>query len=155
MDMALRRRFVFVEQMPNPDLLDTVDGINLADLLRTLNQRIEVLLGNDYLIGHSYLMNIDDIESLHFAWYRKIVPLLQEYFYNDWERLKAVIGDKFVQSVKIGLLWGSNINAVFIINSRLNLSGISWGKVRPRSPPQSWTTKVICSRSRCLISSSK
>ncbi|MGA0198891.1 MAG: McrB family protein, partial [Prochlorotrichaceae cyanobacterium] len=97
LDIALRRRFTFLEQMPNPALLGTVEGVNLANLLENLNRRLSALLGRDYQVGHSYLMGIDDLEALHFAWYNRIIPLLQEYFYNDWERLQAVIGDRFVR----------------------------------------------------------
>ena len=101
LDIALRRRFTFVEQMPNPSLLEMVEGVDLGVLLDRLNRRITVLLGRDYQIGHSYLMNIDSLETLHFAWYRKIMPLLQEYFYNDWERLRAVVGNRFIKPAEV------------------------------------------------------
>ena len=101
LDIALRRRFTFVEQMPDPTLLKSVDGVDLSALLDQLNRRITALLGRDYQIGHSYLMGIETVEALHFAWYRQIMPLLQEYFYNDWERLKAVVGDRFVRPAAI------------------------------------------------------
>ncbi|PSR15990.1 hypothetical protein C8255_20210 [filamentous cyanobacterium CCP3] len=101
LDIALRRRFTFVEQMPNPSLLETVEGVDLGVLLDRLNRRITVLLGRDYQIGHSYLMDIDSLETLHFAWYRKIMPLLQEYFYNDWERLRAVVGNRFIKPAEV------------------------------------------------------
>ena len=101
LDTALRRRFTFVEQMPNPSLLNTVEGVDLGGLLDQLNRRITLLLGRDYQIGHSYLMGIDTLESLHFAWYRRIIPLLKEYFYHDWERLRAVIGSHFVQVAEV------------------------------------------------------
>ena len=101
LDIALRRRFTFIEQIPNPSLLSSVAGADLSVLLRRLNQRITILLGRDYQIGHSYLMGVNSIEALHFAWYQKIMPLLQEYFYNDWERLRAVVGDRFVGAVEV------------------------------------------------------
>ncbi|MGB3491234.1 MAG: AAA family ATPase [Elainellaceae cyanobacterium] len=101
LDIALRRRFTFVEQMPDPSLLKSVGGVDLSALLDQLNRRITALLGQDYQIGHSYLMGIETIEALHFAWYRKIMPLLQEYFYNDWERLKAVVGDRFIRPAEV------------------------------------------------------
>ncbi len=101
LDIALRRRFTFVEQMPNPSLLETVEGVDLGVLLDQLNRRITILLGRDYQIGHSYLMGINSLEALHFAWYRKIIPLLREYFYNDWERLRAVIGNHFVDCAEV------------------------------------------------------
>ena len=96
LDLALRRRFTFVESMPDPSLLGTVAGINLAALLTRLNARIAALLDRDHQIGHSYFLGVSDLCSLHAAWYQRIVPLIQEYFYNDGERLKAVLGSAFV-----------------------------------------------------------
>lgn len=58
------------------------------------------LLDRDHQIGHSYFLGLDDAGALHFAWYHRVVPLLQEYFYNDGERLRAVLGERFVQSVE-------------------------------------------------------
>lgn len=101
LDIALRRRFTFVEQMPDPSLLDSIEGLDLGALLTQINKRITVLLGRDYQIGHSYFMSIKTVEELHFAWYRRIMPLLQEYFYHDWERLKAVVGNDFVKPMTI------------------------------------------------------
>lgn len=99
LDIALRRRFAFVEMMPHTLLLKTVEGIDLRALLERLNARISALLDRDHQIGHSYLMNLNNADDLHFAWYMRVVPLLQEYFYNDSERLHAVIGDKFLKAV--------------------------------------------------------
>jgi 5-methylcytosine-specific restriction protein B len=101
LDIALRRRFTFIEQMPDPTLLASVAEIDLGRLLRQLNRRIVALLGRDYQIGHSYLMGVDSLEALHFAWYRQIMPLLQEYFYNDWERLRAIVGTAFVEPLTV------------------------------------------------------
>lgn len=100
LDIALRRRFTFVELLPDPSLLGTVEDIDLEVLLTRLNQCITALLGRDYQIGHSYFINVKNITELHFVWYRRIIPLLQEYFYNDAERLQAVLGDRFVQPAK-------------------------------------------------------
>jgi 5-methylcytosine-specific restriction endonuclease McrBC GTP-binding regulatory subunit McrB len=95
LDVALRRRFTFVEAMPDPTLLDgkEVDGIPLDALLQRLNDRIEALLDRDHCLGHSYFFDVKDTDRLHFVWYRRIVPLLEEYFYNDGERLQAVLDD--------------------------------------------------------------
>jgi len=101
LDLALRRRFTFVELMPDPSLLKTVAGINLGGLLAQINQRIIALLDRDHQVGHSYLMGVTNAGDLEFVWYHRIVPLLQEYFYNDGEKLRAVIGDDFVQSVEL------------------------------------------------------
>lgn len=97
LDIALRRRFTFVELLPDPSLLETVEGINLGALLSRLNQFITALLGRDYQIGHSYFIDVKTVAELHFAWYRRVIPLLQEYFYNDAERLRAILGSRFIQ----------------------------------------------------------
>ncbi len=100
LDLALRRRFTFVEMAPDPTLLNPdVAGVNLQSLLLRLNKRVAALLDRDHQIGHSYLMGADDADGLHFAWYRRVVPLLQEYFYGDGERLQAVLGNAFVRLV--------------------------------------------------------
>lgn len=84
LDVALRRRFTFIDLMPNPVLLNNLlAGIDLEQLLTRLNQCITALIGRDYQIGHSYLIGVRSIEDLRFAWFHRIIPLLQEYFYND------------------------------------------------------------------------
>lgn len=101
LDIALRRRFTFVEMMPDPTLLSTVEDVDLSAVLTRLNARITALLDRDHQIGHSYFLGLDTADDLHFAWYRRIIPLLQEYFYNDSERLRAVVGEKFMRTVTI------------------------------------------------------
>ncbi|TEU15748.1 MAG: AAA family ATPase [Anaerolineales bacterium] len=102
LDLALRRRFAFVELMPDPSLLDIVAGVDLESLLRQLNERIGALLDRDHQIGHSYFLDVTNADELRFVWYHRVVPLLQEYFYNDGERLQAVLGDQFVRRVETG-----------------------------------------------------
>jgi 5-methylcytosine-specific restriction protein B len=87
--------------MPQPSLLETISGVNLNLLLSRLNQRITALLDRDHQIGHSYFINLKDGNDLHFAWYHRVIPLLQEYFYNDMVRLKLVLGDRFVQRLEV------------------------------------------------------
>jgi 5-methylcytosine-specific restriction protein B len=105
LDLALRRRFTFVELMPQPELLKVVAGVDLGAVLGRLNERIAALLDRDHQIGHSYLMGLERlpekerVQNLRFKWYHRVVPLLQEYFYNDAERLRAVLGDGFVQKL--------------------------------------------------------
>lgn len=96
LDIALRRRFTFLELMPDPSLIGSVSGVDLSALLRRLNARIAVLLDRDHQIGHSYLYGVTNINTLRFAWYHRIIPLLREYFYNDGEHLRAVLGSAFV-----------------------------------------------------------
>lgn len=95
LDIALRRRFTFVEIEPEAELLNgkEVEGIQLNRLLERLNTRIEVLLDRDHRLGHSYFMDVKTSDDLYHVWYNKIIPMLQEYFYNDGERLRAVLDD--------------------------------------------------------------
>jgi predicted RNA-binding protein with PUA-like domain len=103
LDLALRRRFTFVEMVPDPSAIEPAEvaGVNLRALLRRLNERVRLLLDRDHQIGHSYFMNLNSYDDLRFAWYARVIPLLQEYFYNDHERLGAVLGDKFVRPADI------------------------------------------------------
>lgn len=92
-DIALRRRFEFREMMPKYDLIpENVAGVNIQQLLKTINQRIEYLYDRDHVIGHAYLMKVDTLEDLRLAFVNKIVPLLQEYFYGDWKKICLVLG---------------------------------------------------------------
>jgi 5-methylcytosine-specific restriction protein B len=99
LDLALRRRFTFVEMPPDPATLKgrVIGGVPLDALLDRLNRRVAALLDRDHQIGHSYLLNVSDVKDLRFAWYNRIVPLLREYFYNDGERLRAVLGAPVVE----------------------------------------------------------
>lgn len=99
LDVALRRRFAFYELLPDPALLegkviqsDEGDQVDLSKLLAGLNERLCKELGPDYQIGHSYLMKIDSLDRLAFAWNNQILPLLKEYFYNQPEKLAELLG---------------------------------------------------------------
>jgi hypothetical protein len=94
-DTALRRRFVFEEFPPQYDLpeIGKVKEIDLKIVLRILNERIEYLLDRDHLIGHSYFIGVNDWDTLCSKFRNNIIPLLQEYFYNDWEKIALVLGD--------------------------------------------------------------
>lgn len=106
MDTALRRRFDFVEMLPDstlPQISTDCAGVNLQKILKIINQRIEVLYDKEHLIGHSFLINVDDFTALKQAFKNKILPLLEEYFYDDFAKIKAVLNDKnnnFYQEVK-------------------------------------------------------
>jgi len=94
MDTALRRRFSFKELMPEPELLEEdVDGINLQSLLIKINERVEFLLDRDHTIGHSYFIKCKNKSDVCTVFRDKIIPLLQEYFYKDWEKIQLVLGD--------------------------------------------------------------
>jgi 5-methylcytosine-specific restriction endonuclease McrBC GTP-binding regulatory subunit McrB len=83
-DIALRRRFTFLKMKPKAELVPE----SLQELFIELNEYISNTLGDDYLIGHSYFMNIDDLD---FVLEYKIKPLLEEYFYGDSEGLKTAL----------------------------------------------------------------
>jgi len=93
-DLALRRRFTFIEYSANPDLLNTTsDGIDLKKMLQTINDRIEFLLDKDHFIGHAYFMGKNNKEEVLEVFKNKIIPLLQEYFYNDFKKITWILGD--------------------------------------------------------------
>ena len=103
MDTALRRRFEFVEMMPEYDTLNKtiIEGINVGEMLKTINERIEYLYDRDHTIGHAYFINVSDIKTLANVFKNKILPLLQEYFYDDWEKIRLVLGDsQFIKEKK-------------------------------------------------------
>lgn len=101
LDTALRRRFSFKEIMPDSSLLKAIqfDGFNLDEVLETINERIEFLLDRDHTIGHSYFMDIKshDTEALEEVFKNKVIPLLQEYFYHDYEKIALILGAGFVK----------------------------------------------------------
>ena len=93
LDIALRRRFSFREVRPDPTVLEAVDGVELPQLLRIINERIECLLDRDHQIGHAYLVSVTTFAELCTAFRDRIIPLLQEYFFNDWAKIQLVLGD--------------------------------------------------------------
>ena len=97
LDTALRRRFDFTEMMPIPSLLGNCGGVDLCKLLTALNERIEYYYDREHAIGHAYFMNsrgcIKTLDELRSVFSTKIIPLLQEYFFDDYERIKLVLND--------------------------------------------------------------
>ena len=93
LDTALRRRFDFEEIMPRPELLrgKVVEGINLQTLLTRINERITNKYDRDHQIGHSYLMGVNTKEQLERAYKNRILPLLNEYFYNESKTVAEVL----------------------------------------------------------------
>lgn len=112
-DIALRRRFGFIEMMPDYQCLEEIISTSNVDvqnistiavsLLERINQKIYSNFDRDHQIGHSYFTKLKDVTTrdeaikiLHFAWYYEILPLLQEYYYDSPKKLLEVVGDKFV-----------------------------------------------------------
>ena len=101
MDTALRRRFEFVEMMPEYSDLKEVADIDIGEMLKTINERIEYLYDRDHTIGHAYFIDVSDLKTLANVFKNKILPLLQEYFYDDWEKIRLVLGDsQFIKEKK-------------------------------------------------------
>ena len=133
-DIALRRRFGFVEIPPEPkkiyevindelglskeEITEKLGGLDFEKLLKAMNMRITFLADREKQIGHAYFLNVfrdengdyvkdEDLwkENLHRIWYNEIIPLLQEYFYNDYKKIKKVLGedengDGFIEKIK-------------------------------------------------------
>lgn len=131
MDTALRRRFHFEEMMPDLEILNNIldiGSINIKKMLGKINQRIEYLYDRDHTIGHAYFMSLKDKDvdeakiELENIFKNKVIPLLQEYFYDDWEKIRLVLGDnqkigeheeyqfiKIKKDYDLNKLFGSNI----------------------------------------------
>ncbi|MCV3454581.1 AAA family ATPase [Campylobacter sp. FU_520] len=95
LDTALRRRFEFIEMMPDVEELEKskYKDVNLKKLLESINTRIEYLLDREKTIGHAFFIGIDNLEKLKKVFQNKIIPLLQEYFYNDYALIDAVLNE--------------------------------------------------------------
>lgn len=143
-DTALRRRFEFVEMMPKPDLLPTitVDNVTLDinKMLTAINKRIAYLFDREHTIGHAYFIKLNDMleakdndgnllpavkinamlkAELEKIFAKKIIPLLQEYFFDDYEKIRLVLGDNAK----------SNENFMFITKTSCDLKSIFGEKV--------------------------
>lgn len=107
LDIALRRRFTFIEMPPKPELLNgvSVDGVDIQQLLTVMNQRIEFLLDRDHCLGHANFMLLKEqptLNNLADIFKQKIIPQLQEYFFDDWAKINLVLnGNDMLQSKTI------------------------------------------------------
>lgn len=99
LDTALRRRFKFIEMMPEPSTLSRdIEGIDLEKMLQAINERIAYLYDREKTIGHAFFTGITTLQELKEVFQSTIIPLLQEYFYNDYEMINAVLnGNKMIQ----------------------------------------------------------
>ena len=101
MDTALRRRFQFVEMMPDANVLrdigaDFVEDIDVAAMLEKINERITFLYDREHTIGHAFFTKLagnNDLVTLKSIFEKSVIPLLQEYFYEDYQKIQLVLGD--------------------------------------------------------------
>lgn len=105
MDTALRRRFQFIEMMPKPQILydigagtvtDNGQTLDVVKMLEIINKRIEYLYDREHTIGHAFFTKLKDnptIEQLGSIFQKSVLPLLQEYFYEDYDKIQLVLGD--------------------------------------------------------------
>ncbi|MGQ2707171.1 McrB family protein [Campylobacter jejuni] len=102
LDTALRRRFEFIEMMPDVSKLSMdCEGINLQELLKAINTRIEYLLDREKTIGHAFFISVENLEDLKKVFKNKIIPLLQEYFYNDYALIDAVLNKNGMLEISV------------------------------------------------------
>ncbi|EPT5821130.1 McrB family protein [Campylobacter jejuni] len=102
LDTALRRRFEFIEMMPDVSKLSMdCEGINLQELLKAINTRIEYLLDREKTIGHAFFVSVENLESLKKVFKNRIIPLLQEYFYNDYALIDAVLNKNGMLEISV------------------------------------------------------
>ncbi|WP_427071280.1 McrB family protein [Lysinibacillus fusiformis] len=127
MDTALRRRFRFIEMMPNVQLLEEikVGNIDIQKMVYMINKRIEVLYDREHTIGHAYFMGLKHeptIENLENIFKNAIIPLLQEYFYEDYSKIQLVLGDNAkADNLKFILDKQVQMNAVFKANPDIDI----------------------------------
>ena len=127
MDTALRRRFQFEEMMPQPQVLREIgadrisqNGVELdvAKMLEVINKRIEYLYDREHTIGHAFFTGLKDdptVEKLARIFRKSVIPLLQEYFYEDYSKIMLVLGDnrKENDAHKFVLATETKANSIF------------------------------------------
>ncbi|SDC25074.1 5-methylcytosine-specific restriction enzyme B [Paenibacillus sp. CF095] len=121
LDTALRRRFSFAEMMPNPDCLDPIEingeVLDLPKMLDSMNRRIEVLYDREHAVGHAYFFDLykePTLEKLGRIFEHTIIPLLQEYFYDNYEKIRLVLSDNNkLKSEQFIMMSEVNLNELF------------------------------------------
>ena len=102
MDTALRRRFKFEEMLPDYHLLEDIfvedkgTKVNIGAMLKVINERIEYIYDREHTIGHAVFLELkenNNIDKLENIFKKSVIPLLQEYFYEDYEKIRLILGD--------------------------------------------------------------
>ncbi|MDQ7046195.1 MAG: AAA family ATPase [Sulfurovum sp.] len=122
LDVALRRRFKFIAVEPDYSVLNNIENLDTAKMLQSINERLAVLKGEDFQIGHSYFLKVITLEDLQEIFEFKMIPLLKEYFHGDWESICAILNQDFTNISDEGLLINKFTvnNNIFKDNSRFS-----------------------------------
>lgn len=127
MDTALRRRFQFIEMMPDSDVLrkihaDKVEDLDVAAMLDKINERITFLYDREHTIGHAFFTGIKDDASLvklQSIFEKSVIPLLQEYFYEDYQKIQLVLGDNAKSDDRLKFILDEKVVAKNIFNGNV------------------------------------
>ena len=144
MDTALRRRFHFVEMMPDEKVLKDISikdkegkdsGIDMQEMVKKINERIEILYDREHTIGHALFLGLVEtstVEKLASIFKKSIIPLLQEYFYEDYQKIQLILGDngkkydsnKFIcdKEIKISEIFNGDINDIDVPNIKYSIN---------------------------------
>ncbi|MCR5457083.1 MAG: AAA family ATPase [Clostridiales bacterium] len=125
-DTALRRRFAFEEMLPDSTILEGIDigGINIENMLDSMNQKISVLFDREHTIGHAYFIPLrknSDMKTLARVFKNNIIPLLQEYFYEDYEKIRLVLGDNKKQDESMQFIKAINNDYMSLFGEDVDL----------------------------------
>ena len=148
MDTALRRRFQFIEMMPDSDVLrkihaDKVEDLDVAAMLDKINERITFLYDREHTIGHAFFTGLKDDASLvklQSIFEKSVIPLLQEYFYEDYQKIQLVLGDnaksddrrKFILDEKVvakNIFNGNVEDVIDLPEKRYSINKVAFGNI--------------------------
>ena len=133
-DTALRRRFKFEEMMPKPEDLGKIEGIDLNSVLEVINERIECLYDREHQVGHAYFLSCRSKEDIDETMRYKVIPLLADYFFDDWSKIATVLGDHDIkdgEETSGGFLKRSTIRAPSSFEGGDETTSVRW-KVRSK-----------------------
>ena len=148
MDTALRRRFQFIEMMPDSDVLrkihaDKVEDLDVAAVLDKINERITFLYDREHTIGHAFFTGLKDdatLVKLQSIFEKSVIPLLQEYFYEDYQKIQLVLGDnaksddnlKFILDEKVvakNIFKGNVEDVIDLPEKRYSINKVAFGNI--------------------------
>lgn len=148
MDTALRRRFQFIEMMPDSDVLrkihaDKVENLDVAAMLDKINERITFLYDREHTIGHAFFTGLKDdasLAKLQSIFEKSVIPLLQEYFYEDYQKIQLVLGDnaksddnlKFILDEKVvakNIFKGNAEDVIDLPEKRYSINKVAFGNI--------------------------